>query len=239
MLEFTLKTPWADGTTALLLSPQELLEKLAALVPPPRLHLIRYHGVLAPASADRAQIVPGPSALTAASDDGVCDGGCGPADNPGRHRHRVEWARLLARVVPDRGDSVPRLRRHDEDYRCPDRWGFGAEGRLAITGAADSAGSDRPTTGVRRCCLRSSSAVWPGTSSSGPMGKRHRCALFVVTGRCRPLQAVAGRVQPPGSAEHLARGSKCTARYDLEPIASTRPALMSLVRGCWTHDNGP
>ncbi len=98
MLEFTLKTPWADGTTALLLSPQELLEKLAALVPPPRLHLIRYHGVLAPASADRAQIVPGPSALTAASDDGVCDGGCGPADNPGRHRHRVEWARLLARV---------------------------------------------------------------------------------------------------------------------------------------------
>ncbi len=86
MLEFTLKTPWADGTTALLLSPQ-------ALVPPPRLHLIRYHGVLAPASADRAQIVPGPSALTAAS-----DGGCGPADNPGRHRHRVEWARLLARV---------------------------------------------------------------------------------------------------------------------------------------------
>ena len=57
---FTLKTPWADGTTALLLSPQELLEKLSALVPPPRLHLIRYHGVLAPASASGA---------------GVCDAG--------------------------------------------------------------------------------------------------------------------------------------------------------------------
>jgi hypothetical protein len=56
MLEFTLKTPWADGTTA--------------LVPPPRLHLIRYHGVLAPASADRAQIVPGPSAGRA---KGRCD----------------------------------------------------------------------------------------------------------------------------------------------------------------------
>jgi hypothetical protein len=50
--------------------------------------------VLAPASPDRAQIVPGRSALTAASDDG----GCGQTDNPGRHRHRVEWARLLARV---------------------------------------------------------------------------------------------------------------------------------------------
>jgi hypothetical protein len=45
------QTPWADGTTALLLSPQELLEKLSALVPPPRLHLIRYHGALTAAVA--------------------------------------------------------------------------------------------------------------------------------------------------------------------------------------------
>ena len=73
-----------------------MLEKLSALVPPPRLHLIRYHGVLAPASADRAQIVPGPSPLTSASD--VCDGGSGQANDHHRHGHRVEWARLLARV---------------------------------------------------------------------------------------------------------------------------------------------
>ena len=32
--------------------------ELAALVPPPRLHLIRYHGVLAPHAADREHIVP-------------------------------------------------------------------------------------------------------------------------------------------------------------------------------------
>lgn len=47
-LIFSLKSPWADGTTSLLLSPHELIEKLAALVPPPRLNLIRYRGVLAP-----------------------------------------------------------------------------------------------------------------------------------------------------------------------------------------------
>ena len=35
-LSFALKTPWSDGTSHLLLSPMELLEKLAALVPPPR-----------------------------------------------------------------------------------------------------------------------------------------------------------------------------------------------------------
>ncbi len=35
-VSFALKTPWSDGTTHLLLSPFELLEKLAALLPPPR-----------------------------------------------------------------------------------------------------------------------------------------------------------------------------------------------------------
>jgi hypothetical protein len=33
---FKLKTPWSDGTTHLIFSPEELIEKLAALVPPPR-----------------------------------------------------------------------------------------------------------------------------------------------------------------------------------------------------------
>ena len=57
-LTYTLKTPWADGTTHLVLSPLELIEKLAALVPPRRLNLIRYHGVLAPNASARNQIVP-------------------------------------------------------------------------------------------------------------------------------------------------------------------------------------
>ena len=74
----------------------ELIEKLAALVPPPRLNLIRYHGVLAPAAPDRAQIVPGPSTLTA-SDVG-CDHDPGAPPVVGVHRHRVAWAKLLRRV---------------------------------------------------------------------------------------------------------------------------------------------
>jgi len=90
-LVFTLKTAWADGTCQLLLSPHELLEKLAALVPPPRLNLVRYHGVLAPACPDRARIVPGPSPLTQA--EGCEHGGAGR-----HHAHRVSWDKLLARV---------------------------------------------------------------------------------------------------------------------------------------------
>ncbi|MBT4500214.1 MAG: hypothetical protein HOC74_20965 [Gemmatimonadetes bacterium] len=39
-LTFRLKIPWSDGTTHLLLSPLERIEKLAALIPPPRLRLV-------------------------------------------------------------------------------------------------------------------------------------------------------------------------------------------------------
>jgi len=99
-----------------------LLEKLSALVPPPRLHLIRYHGVLVPASADRGQIVPGPSALTSASDGGVCDGVGVLGAGPRRQVHRVEWARLpraaenlsggLAHVLPH--TTLSQLHRPDQ-----------------------------------------------------------------------------------------------------------------------------
>ena len=57
-LTFRLKTPWSDGTTHLVLSPLELIEKLAALVPPPRLNRVRYHGILAPNAAGRRLVVP-------------------------------------------------------------------------------------------------------------------------------------------------------------------------------------
>jgi hypothetical protein len=38
--------------------PGELVEKLAALVPPPRSNLVRYHGILAPSAAWRPLVVP-------------------------------------------------------------------------------------------------------------------------------------------------------------------------------------
>jgi len=39
-LIYTFNRPWSDGTTGIKLSPLELLEKLAALVPLPRVHLV-------------------------------------------------------------------------------------------------------------------------------------------------------------------------------------------------------
>jgi hypothetical protein len=57
-VSYKLKRPYSDGTTDVLFSPLELMEKLAALVPKPRANLIRYHGVLAPNSKIRSSIVP-------------------------------------------------------------------------------------------------------------------------------------------------------------------------------------
>jgi hypothetical protein len=53
-----LQTAWRDGTTQLIMSPLEFMQLLAALVPRSRLHLIRFHGVLAPNAKLRAQVVP-------------------------------------------------------------------------------------------------------------------------------------------------------------------------------------
>jgi hypothetical protein len=56
-LLYRLKRRWRDGTSHLLFDPVELVERIAALIPPPRVHLVRYHGELAPAAMRRAHVV--------------------------------------------------------------------------------------------------------------------------------------------------------------------------------------
>jgi hypothetical protein len=87
-----LKTPWRDGTTHLIMSPLEFMQRLAALVPRPRLHLIRFHGVLAPNAKLRALVVPQePEAPEAKPAE--CEANCA------HHRPvRLSWAKLLKRV---------------------------------------------------------------------------------------------------------------------------------------------
>ncbi len=57
-VQYQLRRPWSDGTTAIVYEPLELLERLVALVPPPGFHRIRYHGILARAAPDRDKVVP-------------------------------------------------------------------------------------------------------------------------------------------------------------------------------------
>jgi len=79
-------TPWSDGTAGITLSPVELFEKLAALVPLPRVHLVRYGGCLAPHSGLRGAITPTPRQQGVKGDDATTESPC------------WSWARLLKRV---------------------------------------------------------------------------------------------------------------------------------------------
>ena len=85
-LVYTFTPPWSDGTTGIRLSPVELLEKLAALVPLPRVHLVRYGGCLAPHSHLRHAIMPTPRQQ---GRDG---------EETQRGTPYWTWARLLKRV---------------------------------------------------------------------------------------------------------------------------------------------
>ena len=118
-LAYRLKTPWRDGTTHVVMERRELLERLAPLIPPPRAHQVRYHGVLAPCASGRDQVVPagpeeGETAPSASGSDlgprGAADGGgdgesligCASSDlRPERREslaRRIAWADLLKRV---------------------------------------------------------------------------------------------------------------------------------------------
>ena len=95
-VELKLKTPWRDGTTHLVMSPLEFMQRLAALVPRPRLHLIRFHGVLAPNAKLRALVVPREPAETEQTTEPTAAAECeieAAQARPGR----ISWARLLKR----------------------------------------------------------------------------------------------------------------------------------------------
>jgi hypothetical protein len=92
------KRRWRDGTTHILFEPVELIERLAALVPAPRTHLLKYHGVLAPCASWRARVVIGSaggarSLLSDRPEPPRREGGAPP---PGR-----EGLRIVAAPKPD------------------------------------------------------------------------------------------------------------------------------------------
>ncbi|MDV6345792.1 transposase [Nitrosomonas sp. Is37] len=88
-----LKTPYRDGTTHIVMSPLEFMQWLAALVPRPRLNLIRFHGVLAPNAKFHSEIIPGNKKNKSHVSDRNGDAPPSPASV------RISWVRLLKRVL--------------------------------------------------------------------------------------------------------------------------------------------
>ena len=93
-----LKRPWSDGTTHLVLPPQELVAKLVPLVPAPRFNRLRYHGVFAPNAKLRSRVVPArkEAAPCAHAEADAVDDKQEASD--GNYRSRYSWSRLMARV---------------------------------------------------------------------------------------------------------------------------------------------
>jgi hypothetical protein len=61
-IRYELKTPYRNGTTAMVFEPLDFISKLAALVPSPRVNLTRFYGVFAPNSRYRSGIIIRPLA---------------------------------------------------------------------------------------------------------------------------------------------------------------------------------
>jgi len=93
-----LRVPYRDGTTHFVFDPLVFIERLAALVPPPRMHQLTYHGVLAPGASWRSEIVPSNAGERRAL------GNSGSASRP---CSKYSWSELMARVF-----SVDVLRCH-------------------------------------------------------------------------------------------------------------------------------
>jgi len=95
-----LQRKWADGTTHLVFTPGELLERLATLVPRPGINLLLYHGILAPNARWRRAVVPaageanGSAPLTSAASAEPASEVSGPRRRE-RPKYRA-WADLRA-----------------------------------------------------------------------------------------------------------------------------------------------
>ena len=91
------KQPWRNGTTGVMFTPHELIEKLIPLVPRPRAHVVRYHGIFGPAAKDRDKVVPrsGPVEIGRPSEKNepreIDSSRVAPV-------YRLPWALLLKRV---------------------------------------------------------------------------------------------------------------------------------------------
>ena len=84
--------------------------RLATLVPPPRHHLVRYHGVFGPASRWRSEVVPvqpAPSSPCAAAPVDAAPSVAAPPPTSPASTSRIRWSELLLRVFREDVLSCP------------------------------------------------------------------------------------------------------------------------------------
>jgi len=81
---YQLKSPFEDGTQYISMDPLDFIAKLVALIPPPRLNLIRFHGGFSPHYQHRKLVVPTPKQEN---------------ENPPKNKYKPSWIYLLNRIL--------------------------------------------------------------------------------------------------------------------------------------------
>ena len=99
-VSYRMKRPAPDGSSHLVCSAVDFLRRLASITPPPRINLLRFHGVFAPNCRLRARIVPEhepeevpPEPERVPFDFAAPQGAPEPPE-----RHRYSWAELMKRT---------------------------------------------------------------------------------------------------------------------------------------------
>ena len=92
-VRYEIKTPYSNGTTHVFFEPLDFMGKLAALVPPPKLNLVRFYGVFAPNASVRAEV----TASKRGKNSPKLDASQEDTDKP-YHARSMSWAQRLKRV---------------------------------------------------------------------------------------------------------------------------------------------
>jgi len=209
-LAYRLKTRWRDGTTHVLMERHELLERLAPLIPPPRAHQVRYHGLLAPCASGRDRVVPRPS-------------GCDVTEPSGPGAVEGEPLQLLERASCREGSNAPTRNIPDPLEPLPDT------GRPA----ASQLRTEQTTTNA------AATEAEPGLAGSPrkPAARRTLWAdllqrVFEIDAlscpRCGGRMRVLAAITEPDVARRILACLNLPTRAP--PLAKTRPAGRTLSR---------
>ena len=125
LVRYKLKRPWPrpGGITCLTLQPTDFLRRLACLIPPPRTHQIRYHGVFSPSSPLRNRLPPPPARVTQTEDPQApqdkqpddqppVQTPDDDPDKPASMSARIRWAQLIKRVFKKDLEACPHCGGH-------------------------------------------------------------------------------------------------------------------------------
>lgn len=94
-LVYKMKSPWRDGTTHVSFSHLDFIARLVALIPPPRMKMVRYHGCFAPNFKDRDLIVKRPSQKKGTNESYLVNNF---AKVEKVKKERLRWAEMLKRT---------------------------------------------------------------------------------------------------------------------------------------------